>query len=90
MVALMYVGWTAGYERLSLPSQVLPFFGGTDGCRVSMLARDILTLQRLWVANALPLGDSMAELDTWLAGLERILEQMNAYYKSGNYGSIGM
>jgi len=34
--------------------------------------------------------DRMAELDTWLAGLERILQQMDAYYKSGNYGSIGM
>ncbi|KAG7529365.1 hypothetical protein FFLO_05717 [Filobasidium floriforme] len=32
----------------------------------------------------------MAELDDWLAGLERILQQMSAYYKSGNYGSIGM
>ena len=53
MVAMMDVGWTAGYERLSLPSQVLPFFGGTDGCRVRTSARDALTLQRLWVAEAL-------------------------------------
>jgi hypothetical protein len=32
----------------------------------------------------------MAELDTWLAGLEQILQQMAAYYKSGDYGDIGM
>lgn len=32
----------------------------------------------------------MAELDDWLAGLERILQQMADFYKTDDYGSIGM
>ena len=35
-----------------------------------------------------PQGVVMSELDLWLGGLERILQQMDQVYKKEKYGSI--
>ncbi len=35
-----------------------------------------------------PPEEVQAELDQWLTGLDKIIKQMEVYYKSGGYGTV--